>query len=44
MHRNNKEIKTILRDLIGKRIQAMREGESAKDDLLGLLLESSMTA
>ena len=42
MHRNNKEIKTILQDLIGKRIQAMREGESTKDDLLGLLLESSM--
>jgi len=40
MHRNNKEIKTILRDIIGKK--AMREGESTKDDLLGLLLESSM--
>ncbi|CAL4975169.1 unnamed protein product [Urochloa decumbens] len=43
MHRINKEIETILRDLIGKRIQAMKDGESNKDDLLGLLLESNTT-
>ncbi|CAO2204089.1 unnamed protein product [Urochloa humidicola] len=42
MHRINKEIETILRGIIGKRIQAMKEGESTKNDLLGLLLESSM--
>ncbi|KAF8696977.1 hypothetical protein HU200_036623 [Digitaria exilis] len=41
MHRINKEIETILRGLIEKRIQAMKEGES-KDDLLGLLLESNI--
>ncbi|CAL4962519.1 unnamed protein product [Urochloa decumbens] len=42
MHRINKEIETILRGIIGKRIQAMKEGESTKDDLLGLLLETNM--
>ncbi|KAF8696976.1 hypothetical protein HU200_036622 [Digitaria exilis] len=43
MRRINKEIETILRNLIGKRIQAMKKGdESTKDDLLGLLLESNM--
>ncbi|WVZ69589.1 hypothetical protein U9M48_018355 [Paspalum notatum var. saurae] len=36
------EVETILRGLIGKRMQAMKEGESIKDDLLGLLLESNM--
>lgn len=43
MHQINKEIESILRGLIGKRIQAMKEGESTKDDLLGLLLESNMS-
>ncbi|KAJ1284416.1 hypothetical protein BS78_03G202600 [Paspalum vaginatum] len=42
MRRNNKEVESILRDIIGKRMQAMKEGESTKDDLLGLLLESNM--
>ncbi|KAL5229168.1 hypothetical protein ABZP36_017433 [Zizania latifolia] len=42
MHQINREIESILRDLIGKRMQAMKEGESTKDDLLGLLLESNM--
>ncbi|CAO2165631.1 unnamed protein product, partial [Urochloa humidicola] len=42
MHRISKEIETILQGLIGKRIQAMKEGERTKDDLLGLLLESNM--
>ena len=32
----------ILRGLIGKRMQAMKEGEPTKDDLLGILLESNM--
>ncbi|KAL6615621.1 hypothetical protein ACP70R_037891 [Stipagrostis hirtigluma subsp. patula] len=41
MRRNNKEINSILRNLIGKRIQAMK-GAGNKDDLLGLLLESNM--
>ncbi|KAF8675965.1 hypothetical protein HU200_047465 [Digitaria exilis] len=36
------EIETILRGIIGKRMQAMKEGEPTKDDLLGLLLESNM--
>ncbi|KAL6842591.1 hypothetical protein ACP4OV_027435 [Aristida adscensionis] len=42
MRENSKEINSILRDTIGKRIRAMKEGKTAKDDLLGLLLESNM--
>ena len=42
MHQINKEIESILKNLVGKRIQAMKQGESTKDDLLGLLLESNM--
>uniref|UniRef100_A0A0D3EQY1 non-specific serine/threonine protein kinase n=1 Tax=Oryza barthii TaxID=65489 RepID=A0A0D3EQY1_9ORYZ len=42
MHQINKEIESILRSMIGKRMQAMKEGESTKDDLLGILLESNM--
>jgi len=42
MRRNNKEVESILRDIIGKRIQAMKQGESTRDDLLGLLLETNM--
>jgi len=42
MRKNNKEIESILREIIGKRIRAMEQGESTKDDLLGLLLESNM--
>lgn len=37
----NKEVSSILQGLIGKRIQAMKEGERTSDDLLGLLLESN---
>ncbi|KAL6844614.1 hypothetical protein ACP4OV_025273 [Aristida adscensionis] len=42
LRRASREVESILRDLIGKRIQAMKEGESTEDDLLGLLLESNM--
>ncbi|KAL6842592.1 hypothetical protein ACP4OV_027436 [Aristida adscensionis] len=42
MRQINKEVNSILRELVGKRIQAMNEGESNNDDLLGLLLESNM--
>ena len=42
MRQINREVETILRGLVGKRIQAMKEGEPTKDDLLGLLLESNM--
>nr|CAB3477689.1 unnamed protein product [Digitaria exilis] len=42
MRQINKEVNSILRELIGKRIQAMKEGEITRDDLLGLLLESNM--
>jgi cytochrome P450 len=42
MRQIKSEVETILRDLIGKRMQAMKEGEATKDDLLGLLLESNM--
>jgi cytochrome P450 len=43
MHQINSEIESILHGLIGKRRQAMQEGEDTKDDLLNLLLESHMT-
>jgi cytochrome P450 len=36
------EIKTILRGIIEKRHEAMKNGEPNKDDLLGMLLESNM--
>ena len=42
MRQIKNEIESILLGLISKRMQAMKEGESAKDDLLGLLLESNM--
>jgi cytochrome P450 len=42
MRQINKEVNSILRGLIAKRMQAMEEGESStSDDLLGLLLESN---
>ncbi|KAF8675959.1 hypothetical protein HU200_047459 [Digitaria exilis] len=34
--------KIVIPELIGKRIQAMKEGETTRNDLLGLLLESNM--
>lgn len=37
----DKEIKAILRDLIHKKEQGMKNGESSNDDLLGLLLQSN---
>ena len=43
MHQINNEIEKILQQLISKRKKAMHEGESTKDDLLGLLLQSNMT-
>ena len=43
MRQINNEIESILLDLIAKRMQDIEEGESTKDDLLGLLLESNMT-
>ncbi|KAK1665830.1 hypothetical protein QYE76_053989 [Lolium multiflorum] len=43
MHQINDEIENILRGLISNRMQAIQEGESTKDDLLGLLLQSNMT-
>ena len=36
------EIRKILREIIGKRENAMKSGETNNDDLLGLLLESNM--
>lgn len=42
MHQIKKETDSILRGLVDKRMQAMKEGECTKDDLLGLLLESNM--
>ncbi|KAF0919791.1 hypothetical protein E2562_031654 [Oryza meyeriana var. granulata] len=38
----DREIKTILRGIIEKRQEAMKNGEANKDNLLGLLLESNM--
>ncbi|GAB4849274.1 hypothetical protein Ancab_040167 [Ancistrocladus abbreviatus] len=37
----NREIQSILREMIYRRKKEMEAGEAAKDDLLGLLLESS---
>ncbi|XXG67737.1 hypothetical protein AAC387_Pa06g1008 [Persea americana] len=37
----DKEIKATLRDLIHKKEQGMKNGESSNDDLLGLLLQSN---
>jgi len=42
MRQINREVNSILRGLVGKRLQAMKEGEPTKHDLLGLLLESNM--
>ncbi|KAL6615622.1 hypothetical protein ACP70R_037892 [Stipagrostis hirtigluma subsp. patula] len=42
LHRNIKEVNSILRRLIRKRTLAMKGGESTKDDILGILLESNM--
>ncbi|CAM0881792.1 unnamed protein product [Alopecurus aequalis] len=41
MRKNNDEVESILRGLIGKRMQAMEEGKSSQEDLLDLLLESN---
>uniref|UniRef100_J3L1N0 Cytochrome P450 n=1 Tax=Oryza brachyantha TaxID=4533 RepID=J3L1N0_ORYBR len=41
MHQINKEIESILMSIIGKRMQRMKEGESTKNDLLGILLDSN---
>ncbi|KAF5948359.1 hypothetical protein HYC85_014316 [Camellia sinensis] len=38
----DKEIHAILRVMIDKRMKAMKEGETSKDDLLGILLESNL--
>ncbi|OIT35763.1 cytochrome p450 cyp72a219 [Nicotiana attenuata] len=37
-----KQVQTTIRRIIDKRLKAMEEGESSKDDLLGILLESNM--
>jgi len=38
----DKEVRALLMDIIRRREKAIREGEAAGDDLLGLLLESNM--
>ncbi|KAF3339942.1 cytochrome P450 CYP72A219-like protein [Carex littledalei] len=42
MMQNSREIQTHLRGIIAKREKAIQNGETTKDDLLGLLLESNM--
>ncbi|KAJ3695269.1 hypothetical protein LUZ60_000646 [Juncus effusus] len=42
MKANKKEVRTLLRGTIAEREKAVQNGEPAKDDLLGLLLESNM--
>lgn len=37
----NKEITDMLRNIINKRVKAMKAGEPSEDDLLGVLLESN---
>ncbi|XP_073361723.1 cytochrome P450 CYP72A616-like [Aegilops tauschii subsp. strangulata] len=44
IHQTNRKIECILGTLIEKRMKAMQEGESTKDDLLDLMLHSNMTA
>nr|AQW38832.1 secologanin synthase-like protein [Nothapodytes nimmoniana]QNS29941.1 cytochrome P450 [Nothapodytes nimmoniana] len=41
MKKINKEMKDMLRDIINKRVKAMKAGEPYEDDLLGILLESN---
>lgn len=38
----DREIRTILRGIIGKKDRAIKNGEASSDDLLGLLVESNM--
>ncbi|XP_072968870.1 cytochrome P450 CYP72A616-like [Typha angustifolia] len=38
----DREVRLLLRGIIGKREKAMKDGEASNDDLLGLLLESNM--
>ncbi|PVH38339.1 hypothetical protein PAHAL_5G236200 [Panicum hallii] len=42
MRQIKNEVETILRGLICKRMQAMKQGEPTKDNLLGILLESNI--
>ncbi|KNA16863.1 hypothetical protein SOVF_085360 [Spinacia oleracea] len=44
MNKINSEIQTLLTGLIDKRKKAMEAGEAAKDDLLGILLDSDFKA
>ncbi|CAO2038339.1 unnamed protein product [Urochloa humidicola] len=44
MHQISNEVNSILRGLVGRRVEAIRKGKSdTNDDLLGLLLESNMS-
>lgn len=42
MREIDREVRTILRGIIGKRDRAIKNGEASNDDLLGLLVESNM--
>ena len=42
MKEMNSEIQKLLKGIIDKRKKAMEAGEPAKDDLLGILMDSSM--
>jgi cytochrome P450 len=41
MNEVNNDIKSSLKDSINKRVKALKEGESTKNDLLSILLESN---
>jgi cytochrome P450 len=41
MNEVNNDIKSSLKDIINKREKALKEGESTKNDLLSILLESN---
>jgi cytochrome P450 len=43
LRKNNREVESILRGIVGKRVRAMKRGESSEDDLLGVLLETTST-
>ncbi|VFQ75931.1 unnamed protein product [Cuscuta campestris] len=42
MNAIDKEVKSLVRDIIDKRMKAMKEGNANNEDLLGILLESNM--
>jgi len=38
----DRDVKALLTDMVNKRERALKAGETTKDDLLGILLESNL--